>query len=113
MKKLMLALAGLFPLRRKAAAPVSHAPVFKTQRTFSVTNPTSVDTTVVSSGPGYAFADVDGLRAYISRARACLTGGTWLDVRPGRRVRLGVVQNRSGEGLVALSLEFIDATAAA
>lgn len=111
MKTLMAALSGLFGRGQRKA--VSR----KTQNvnpTFSTRVPTQVETQIAASGPDFAFAylvpdcDEEPPRRIYVPASARITGGTWWEVRRGRRVRLDVVQDWHGRGLRALGLTFLD-----
>ena len=103
MKKLLAALCGLFGRGPRNAAPR------KTQKinpAFSDRAISQVETTIESSGPEYAFAWTGSERIFIPKSTR-LVGGEWGQVRPGRRVRLGVVRDRAERGLRALGLTFL------
>lgn len=104
MKKLIQRLTSLFGRAQRKAAP-RKIPMFSTRVA------TQVETIIASSGPDFAFAflptDDEDIRVFIP-ASTRLVGGDWFSVRPGRRVRLAVVEDRHGRGLRALGLTFLD-----
>ena len=109
MKNLVAALRDIFGRGPRDAAPIE--PQNDTS-SFSTCEIKQVETEIVSSGPEYAFARTGGERIFVPKSIR-LVGGEWWEVRPGRRVRLGVVRNRAEQGLRALGLTFLDTAASA
>ena len=103
MKQLLAALCGLFGRGPRDAAPRKTQ---KVNSTFSRREIAQVETVIESSGPQYAFAWTAGERVFVPSSIR-LVGGEWSQVRPGRRVRLGVVRDRAERGLRALGLTFL------
>ena len=111
MKKIVAALRGILGRGQRKAAPRKTPNV---NPTFSTRVATQIETQIAASGPDYAFAypgpdceNEPDMRIYIPSS-ARLLGGTWWEVRRGRRVRLAVVRDWHDRGLRALGLTFLD-----
>ena len=103
MKKLLVVLArfvGFAPKGANTTPNLNIAPQ-------AACRPMTIEAEIVASGPNYAFSQALGERIFVP-GNVRLDGGTWFDVRPGRRVRLVVVRDRYGRGLRALAATFID-----